>query len=209
MDGREKVSLVALGVSLLVVSVTIVLPLITLPQTERLEGPEMPYGNSTYAISAYYIPTVPQGSDVRVELSGYAPGSAILTLFPTTQNDVAPAGSPIVRFESPAAKNVSDSFVSPASQPYGIYVVSYNGTGYQLVISSDWSPYYVVRIYVYPAAFVLIACAILAFYFRQTAPRRRWEREALGSIPRQWKLLRTRRASPGQTWRGKPCAIAW
>ena len=195
MDGREKISLAALGASLLLTSATIVLPLIALPQTERLKGPEMPYGSSNYAISAYYIPTVPQGSTVRVELSGYVPGAVILTLFPTAQNDVAPAGSPIVRFESPTAVNVSDSFVSPASQPYGIYVVSYNGTGYLLVVSSDWSPYYVVRIYVYPAAFALIVCAILAYYFRQTAPRRRWEREALESIPRLSGALRVSRAS--------------
>lgn len=182
MDRREKVSLSALAVSGLVVAATLVLPALSFPQTERLEGPETPYGGSSYVISAYYIPTVPAGSLVVVQLSGYEPGTVILSLFPTTENDIAPAGSPIVTFQSPTENNASDSFVSPSSQPYGVYVVSYNGTGYQLQISADWSPYYVVRIYTYPAVFAVIVCALSLYYFHQTAGRRKSEKEVLKSI---------------------------
>ncbi|MDG7006944.1 MAG: hypothetical protein JRN06_01720 [Nitrososphaerota archaeon] len=187
MDGREKASLVALVVSALVVAATIVLPALSFPQTESLAGPQAPYDGSSYTISAYYIPTVPAGVPVEVQLSGYAPGTVILSLFPTTQNDIAPAGSPIITFQSPTKNNVSGSFTSPTTQPYGIYVVSYNNTGYRLRVNSEWSPYYVVRIYTYPAVFAVIVCTIFLYYFRQTAARRKAEREVMESIGRLGK----------------------
>ena len=135
MDGREKASLAALAVSALVVAATLVLPALSSPQTERLLGPQAPYAGASYQISAYYIPTIPAGSPVEVQLSGYRPRSVDLSLFPTAQNDFAPTGSPIITFQSPAQSNVSGSFVSLVSQPYGIFVVSYNNTGYLLVVN--------------------------------------------------------------------------
>lgn len=182
MDRQEKASLAALAVAALVVAVTIVLPLVSFPQTERQQGPEVPYGNSSYSISGYYIPTVPQGTSITVEISGYAPGTVILSLFPTSQNTIAPSGPPVASFQRPTGPNASATFLSPSTQPYGIYVVSYNGTSYAITISAIWSPFYVVRLYTYPAAFALIVFAIIAYYFHETAGRRRSEREAMKYI---------------------------
>ena len=182
MDVQEKASLAALLASALVLVVTLVLPLLSSPQVERVEGPLVPYGNSTYSISGYYIPTVASGVYVRVDLSGYKPGSVALSLFPTAENSLSPSGSPLVSIQRPTEQNVSEAFVSPATQPYGIYVVSYDKTPYLLQISSSWSSYYVLRLYTYPAVFAVIVCALVAYYFRETAARRRSEREVLKSL---------------------------
>lgn len=199
MDWRERGAAGVLVASVLVVLATVILPMIPAPQVDRLQGPIIPYGNSTYVISSFYIPTVQEGTPMTVRISGYEPGTIILSFFPTAENVVSATGPPLISFQRPVGDNVSETIDSPATQPYGIDVVSYNGTGYLLEVASSWSPYYVLRIYTYPAAFVVIVALISLYYFRQVAPRRKWEKEAMDSA-----MPRTNKAAPLLPREGSP-----
>ena len=182
MDRREALSTAALGAPLVFALATVALPQVTYPQVAVHDGPELPYGNSTYAISAYYIPTVPEGVPISVQISGYLPGTVVLSFFPSAQSVVNPTGSPDIQFDRPLGSTSNDTIVSPASQAYGIYVVSYNGTGFRLAVSSVWSPFYVVRIYTFPAMFAVIVTALMVYYFHEVGDRRRAEREVMKSL---------------------------
>jgi hypothetical protein len=192
LDRSEKAALAILLLSSAALGATLVLPQVSFPQAVSYEGPAVPYGNSTYSISGYYIPTVNQGAFVRVDLSGYSPSSVILSLFPTAQSTLSPTGPPLLTFSLSPEPDQNATILSPSTQAYGIYVVSYNDTSFRLGVSSVWSPFYDYRIYSAPAVFFLIASGIAFYYFRLTAARRRWEEEAMEELRRK-----TKPAAPG------------
>lgn len=175
MNTRERVSTWAFLAALVIMSVLLLLPQLRFVQKQSFEGPEVPYGNSDYTISGYYLPTIDFGTPISVTLSGYKPGTVILSLFPTGDFRIAPDGPPIISINRPLTAEASASVQAPTTHPYGIFVVSYNGTDYLLTVSSVWSPFYGLVIYDAPAVFVLIATGIAAYYFRQTAAVRRAE----------------------------------
>ncbi len=155
-------------VALVFLVATLIMPAIKTPQELLATGPVRPYGNFNYTISGYYIPPVNEGDVVRVSIANFTPSSVEISVFPTQESTIAPAGPPI--FEgSPVGRNYTNVFLSTQTQPYGIFVTSYNRTAYLLSVESSWSPFYNLREYFAPAIFLVFGAAVALYYYILTA----------------------------------------
>jgi len=105
-----------------------------------------------------------------------------MTLFPASPGNIAPAG-PLLLQVVPTGSNFSTTVESSGTQPYGLYVVSYNMTSYDLRIQSVWSPYYVVDTYTVPAVFLVLATGAAAYYYTYAERRWRIEQNAVEGSP--------------------------
>ncbi|MDA4127809.1 MAG: hypothetical protein OK452_11510, partial [Thaumarchaeota archaeon] len=65
---------VFLFISLIFLAATLTLPLVKSPQEVRYLGPAVPYFGGNTTVSGYYIPTVDQGSTVKIAVSNFVPG---------------------------------------------------------------------------------------------------------------------------------------
>ncbi len=175
----KLVSYAALGVGLLLLAATIVLPNVKTDQKILAEGPVTPYDGANYTISGYFIPPVDRGTNITILLTGYEPGKLELSFFPTQDHAVQPAASPLISIANLTAPASRASVTSPDSQPYGILISSFNRTSFLLQVDSIWSPYYDLAGYVPPAVFVLIASSLSASYFARREKVEELERRAL------------------------------
>lgn len=151
---------------------TLILPVVRTPQTVALEGPTAPYGASSTTLSGYYIPPVDQGTRVTIVITGYSPSSLYLSVFSTAEGGLATIGTPILIIHNFSSPLVRVSFVSPSTQPYGIYVFSGNRTHFVIAVDGNWSGYYFLRGYTSEGLFVALVGLLGYSYFRT------WEKRA-------------------------------
>ena len=64
--------------SVIALLLTQALPNVMSDHSEILQGPTIPYGNSNYTISGYFIPPVLEGTNVSITLYGYQARSNLL-----------------------------------------------------------------------------------------------------------------------------------
>lgn len=185
LDFEERVSVAVFAVATCSVLLSVILPFVSLPQTVTYEGPAVSYGSANYTISGYYIPTVSRGALINITLCCFQAGDVYLSLFPSKESEIAPSSTSILTMDPTTNVSSFASVRTPATQPYGIYVISYNGTAYALTISSTWSPFFVIRGYTEWLFLFMLASGVAAYYYRETATRRKDEK-------RVWAELTTR-----------------
>jgi len=176
MDVEQRASLALFVVAVCSVGLSVLLPFVSLPQRVTYLGPEVPYDSVNYTINGYYIPTVAQGTSINITLCCYQPHDVFLSLFPSRESEIAPTAPSILTMNPTSNGSSSGSVAAPATQPYGIFIIAYNHTAYTLTLSSAWSPFYVVRDYTEWLLLFALASGVLAYYYWQTADRRRNER---------------------------------
>ena len=161
---------------------TFVLPLVKSPQAANFVGPTNPYASSNTMLSGFFIPPVNRGDPIKITVSNFSLRSILMTLFPASPGNIAPAG-PLLLQVVPTGSNFSTTVESSGTQPYGLYVVSYNMTSYDLRIQSVWSPFYVVETYTVPAVFLVLATGAAAYYYAYAERRWRIEQSAVQGSP--------------------------
>lgn len=182
MDVEQKVSLAIFVAAVCLMGISLALPFVRLPQRVTYLGPEVPYDDVNYTINGYYIPTVSQGTPINITICCYQPRDVFLSLFPSQESEIAPSGPSILTMNPTSNGSLSGSVYAPATQPYGIFIVAYNHTAYTLTLSSAWSPFYVVRDYTEWLILFALASGVLAYYYWQTADRRRNERRVWAEL---------------------------
>jgi hypothetical protein len=162
-----------LCISLTFLAATLVLPLVKSPQETVYQGPAVSYFGGDTAVSGYYIPPVAQGSMVKIAVSNFLPGHVELSVFPTKENSISPTGGSI--FFQTLPSNITVSFTSKESQPYGIYVISYNGTTFLIRVTGVFSSYFWLASYAFFGVVGSLASGVLLYYY--TFNSRRWKIE--------------------------------
>jgi hypothetical protein len=166
-----------LCISLAFLAATLVLPLVKAPQAAIYQGPAVSYFGGDTAVSGYYIPPVDQGSLVKVAVSNFLPGQVELSVFPTKENTISPTGGSI--FFQTLPSNITVSFTSKETQPYGIYVISYNGTTFILRVTGVFSSYFWLASYTFAGVAGTLASGILLYYYTFTSRRWKMEQQAI------------------------------
>lgn len=155
----------------------IALPQVKTPQHAVYRGPAVPYGTGDTALSGYYIPTVDAGSKVTISIDEFVPGDVDITVFPTQPGAIAPTSGPVY-IKTPLF-NLSATFKENVTQPYGIYVISRNGTKFTLGVEATYSPFYWLPAYSSIGVILVLATGVLLYYYTFTSKRWKLEQQAI------------------------------
>jgi hypothetical protein len=180
---RKYRSRISLAVALIGIAFTLacfVLPTIKIHQTAIGTGPTLPYGNQTSTLSGYLIPEVNQGSRITIVVTGYTPGSLTMSIFPSNGGDLGVSGNVLFFLTSANFTKPIEtvSFISPATQPYGIFVNSQNRTQFVIAVDGTWSPYHSLTDYISEGLFTVLGGFLAYSYFRHWEYRKNLEEEA-------------------------------
>jgi hypothetical protein len=154
---------------------TLTLPQVRSPQQVTYHGPSVSYFNSTTALSGYYIPTVEKGSQVNIKFSNFVPNEVEISVFPTQPGNIAPVQGAVPVFGQTLVTNFTLSFKALATQPYGVFVVSYDNTSYVMRVQAVYSPYYWLANYEVIGVIATLCSMVLLYYYNFTATR--WTKE--------------------------------
>lgn len=168
---------VFLCISLIFLTATLFLPLVKSPQVAAYQGPAVSYFGGDTAVSGYYIPPVDQGSLVKISVSNFLPGHVELSVFPVKENTISPSGGSI--FFQTLPSNITVSFTSKETQPYGIYVISYNGTSFILRVTGVYSSFFWLSSYTFAGVAGSLASGVLLYYYVFNSRRWKMERQAI------------------------------
>ncbi len=169
---------VFLGLSFAVLALTLILPSVKLPQAVSYVGPTTPYQGASTDLSGYFLPPINRGDPIKIGISNFTQNSILVILIPASPGNLAPLGPRLLQ-EIATGPNFTSTSISPETQSYGLYVVSYNGTSFDLMIESSWSPFYVLNTYTVPAVFLVLVSAAAAYYYTHAEKRWRVEQEAI------------------------------
>jgi hypothetical protein len=167
-------STTALGVSLAFLVLALTLPAVKLPQTVSHAGPSLPYLGSNTTLSGYFLPPVNRGDPIKISISNFTRDSIVVSMFPASPGNFAPLG-PLLLQEVATGRNFTSTSLSPYTQSYALFVVSYNRTSFYLQIQSTWSPFYILNTYVVPAVFLVLITGAAAYYY--FFAEKRWKSE--------------------------------
>jgi len=173
---KKLVAMAALTLSVVFMILTLVLPSVKLPQTEEQIVLGSLNANGTYALRWFDIPPVDAGTKVSVVFGGYRPNSIQFALFPLEGDRTLP---PLYYGNVQGTATFSFVAVPNETRPLRLMVLSLNGTGYTLQISSVWSPFYYVRVYMAAALFAIMASAAATYYFRELQIKEEMELSAI------------------------------
>lgn len=171
----RSTALIFLAISVVFLVGTITIPEVRWPQTAVYQGPAVPYFGSNTALSGYYIPTVEKGTQVNVTFSNFVPKKVEISVFPTRPGDIAPVPGTIPVYANTLLSNSTISFRALETQPYGVYVISYDNTTFLMKVRAVYSPFYWLASYSVAGAICAFASAILLYYY--TFNSRRWTKE--------------------------------
>ncbi len=164
----EVVSIFVIVIGGSTFSASLVLPSVKAAQGFVVEGPALPYGNSNYTISGYFVPPVDEGNPIRVSIYAYKPNSILLTVVPL-QGDLEL--QPILATSVTTPERYSANLTSSMSAPYRILITSLERTTYILTVDSVWSQFYALGTYKAPALFVVLIGLVGTLYFRYRGSR--------------------------------------
>ncbi len=158
---------------------TYTLPLVRSPQDVTYHGPSVPYLNGTSTISGYYIPTVDKGSQVNITFTNFTPRNLQISVFATQPGDIAPVPGVLPVFFQTLVNNFTLSFKAQDTQPYGVYVASYNSTTFDMRVRAEYSSYFWLATYSSLGVIVTLGSGILYYYYTFTAKRWKNEQQAI------------------------------
>ena len=183
MGYREKKALanalIVLGVILLITG--ILLPYYKIPQKLSEHGPKEQYGS--YTISSYVVPPIDQGAPINLNFLSDRPGATTLLLAPfdpAEQN----IDFPVVLHVTFGAtqKGLVYFGLAPKSAPYLLMITSYNGSSFQFILDSVWSPFYQYRSATTFGIFVILAGIVSVYYFEYAERKERMFKKALSGL---------------------------
>jgi hypothetical protein len=154
---------------------TVILPELSVPQQLTLSGQQRPTNETTYQLNGILIPPISKGQEIIIKATGYNPSSVLITLYTQDNNRF---GFPILSV-LPQTVNYTEVGNSPETQAYVLVITSFNGTGYQVTLTSVWSPFYILRSYLAESILVLSIGLAGTYYFRGIAKREEMESLAL------------------------------
>lgn len=171
---------IVVGVVLLIIG--ILLPYYKIPEKLSAHGPKDQYG--PYAISTYIIPPIDQGAPINLNLLCDRPGSTTILLAPfdpVEQN----IDLPVVLHVSFGANQKGLVYFgrAPKTSLYLLMITSYNGTSFQFILDSVWSPFYQYRNATTFGIFMLLAGITSVYYFEYAERKERMFKKALSGIP--------------------------
>ncbi len=181
----KNLSLVLLIISVTFFVGTYALPLVRSPQDVTYHGPSVPYLNGSSTISGYYIPTVDKGSQVNVTFTNFIPRALQVSVFATQPGDIAPIPGVLPVFFQTLVNNFTLSFRALGTQPYGVYVVSYNSTTFDMRVRANYSSYFWLSTYSSLGVIVTLGSGILYYYYTFTAKRWKNEQQAIRDATEQ------------------------
>jgi hypothetical protein len=190
----RRISASAAVISAVLLVATLTLPGVRTPQSAGETVPYTPGAVSrSYLIYGFGIPTVTNGSQVNVTLSGFRPYSLEYTLSPT--NGIlllrAIAGPGIVGNSSV----YSFTATAQGTYPLELQIIAYNGSGFTISYSGTWSPFDFLPVYASPAVFLIFASLAGTYYFGTRIPRQRNEEKVDAELEEEKK--RTKNALSG------------
>ncbi len=181
----KYLSLAFLVISIAFLGSTYALPQVRSPQDTTYHGPSVPYLNGTSALSGYYIPTVDKGSQVNITFTDFVPRKVQISVFATEPGNIAPIPGVLPVYVGTLISNSTFSFKALETQPYGVYVISYDGTTFDVRVRATYSPYYWLNTYSSLGVIAVLCTGILFYYYTFTSKRWKNEqraiREATGS----------------------------
>ena len=169
--GERKVSMAVSVMAVALIVSTVFLPDLKVPQTVDRTIAVAP-GGSGSEIYGFGVPPVSPGTVFNVTLTGFAPASVEYSLSPLQGNRVLPP----LAFGK-VGNQARDSFqvVVNGSDPLELYLIAYNGTGFEVRYNGVWSPFDFVAVYFAPAVFLLMVGVAAAYYFGTRIPKQRSE----------------------------------
>jgi hypothetical protein len=174
-------ALIVLGVILLTTG--ILLPFYKIPQKLAGRGPREQYG--PYTISTYITPPIDQGTPINLNFFSDRPGTTTILLAPFDPVEQS-IDFPVVLHVTFGAtqEGLVYSGRAPKSAPYLLMVTSYNGSSFQFILDSVWSPFYQYRSATTFGIFVLLTGIISVYYFEYAERRERMFNKALSGLKR-------------------------
>ncbi len=172
-------ALIVLGVILLITGT--LLPYYKIPQKLLAHGPKDQYG--PYTISTYIIPPIDQGTPINLNFLSDRPGTTTILLAPfdpVEQN----IDLPVVLHVTFGATEKGLVYFgrAPKSALYLLMITSYNGTSFQFILDSVWSPFYEYRYATTFGIFVLLAGIASLYYFEYAERKERMFNKALSGL---------------------------
>ena len=170
---------IILGVVLLITGT--LLPYYKVPQKLSERGPRDQYG--TYNISTYVVPPIDQGAPINLNFLSDRPGATTILLAPfdpAEQN----IDFPVVLHVTfgTTQKGLVFFGLAPKSAPYLLMITSYNGSSFQFILDSVWSPFYQYRSATTFGILVLLVGIISVYYFEYAERKEEMFSKALSGL---------------------------
>lgn len=170
---------IVFGVVLLITGT--LLPYYKIPEKLSAHGPRDQYG--PYTISTYIIPPIDQGTPINLNFLSDRPGTTTILLAPfdpVEQN----IDLPVVLHVTFGATQKGLVYFgrAPKSGLYLLMITSYNGTSFQFILDSVWSPFYQYRNATTFGIFVLLAGIASVYYFEYAERKERMFNKALSEL---------------------------
>lgn len=164
------VSNIVLIASLVFLASTLILPYVKFPESVNYSvAASHPAGETP---RFYDVPPVDSGTPVYVTFTGFQPEGLQFALSPVQGNTLLRS---LALGTVGGGNNYNFSVVPRVTAELRLLVISFNGSGYTVQISSSWSPYYDLRVYTSPAVFLVVASGLASYYYRQMIPKQRAE----------------------------------
>lgn len=161
-----KVLGVVLGtVGLGILFMSAILPLVKLDQTLVKTGPNIQFDeNISYWIDSWTLPPIDAGTPFSIAVEANSPGGLSIVILPSQEGVVVPGSSALLThvFES-TQQTLLVSTIVPLSSEYFISIVSFRNY-YTLTITSKWSPFYFLRVFLY-LGLVMLSAGFLVIYY--------------------------------------------
>ena len=165
---------------MVIILMSTILPLVKFPQTLLRKGPSVKFDEATtYWIDTWILPPIDAGTPFSVDLEAGSPGGLSIAILPSRGGEVIPGSSPLLThvFE-PTQQTLSASKTAPMSSEYTVFIISVRNN-FTLTISSKWSPFYDLRVYLYLGLATLPAGLLIIYYDGTKESKERLIREAV------------------------------
>jgi hypothetical protein len=165
---------------IVIIFMSTILPTIKLPQTFLKKGPSIKLDeNTTYWIDTWILPPITEGTPFSVNLEGSHPGGLGIAILPSRYGEVIAGSSPLLSYVfTPIQQRLSINTIAPMSSEYTVFIGSVMNN-FTLTINSNWSPFYVLRVYLYVGLGALPVGLLIIYYSKIKESRENVIREAL------------------------------
>jgi hypothetical protein len=155
--------LVAAGA--LIIFMSTVLPLVKTPQTLQKKGPSVKLDETiNYWIDTWILPPIDKGTSLTVDLVSESPGGVSITIFPSKNGEIIAGSNPILTSSfTPIQQSLHTTKKASMTSEYTVSIICIMNN-FTLTISSNWSPFYVLRTYLYLGLGSLPAGLLIIYY---------------------------------------------
>jgi len=180
MRKLKTVGIFLLIAGLVMVLMSTVLPLVKMPQTFTKSGPSRELNeNITYWIDTWVLPPIDAGTPFSLDLEAGSPGGINIAILPSWGGEVILGSGPLLSCAINSTQQaLSASAIVQTTSEYLVFIVC-TRNNFTLTINSKWSPFYSLRILIYPGLGTLPAGLLILYYDRILENKERLIRESL------------------------------